>query len=664
MFRSDYDAQNGATQLLRWNIIARENSQVVIMPTNYWYTILVSAAVTVVVFLHNFGYPFDREPGSSTTTQPVIIHVNPAGDDAQEGTPDRPVATPIRALELALASRLMLGPQGDITILFADGRYYLPSPLFITAQHAPGPGKLRFRAANPGQAILSGGRPIMGWQTAGEYWQADVTPVDGEPWFFRELFVNGQRAVRARTPNEGFFRIDRPGLDRRTSLFIRREHAEAFPQNIVGIEFIYLHDWSTSRVIVESFNRDTLEVRFSQKIGCSAKHYEIGNWPNARYFLENSPAFMDRSGEWYLDSEAHRVLYRPREGESLENMHAVAPVLDRLVVMSGDPQTGARIRAVEWEGIVFEHCRFDLPTAGYAAGQATIYEPRRDPNSPTREMIPAAITLDLCEDCSFTRCEFRHLGGSGVWFRRECRQCLVKESQFWDISGNGINIGETLTRPIGEAAPHWISPYQNGCTWGIRVEDCVVRECGVQFLEGVGIWIGLSPGNTITHNEIAHLPYTGISVGWSWNDQPTGCGDNLISHNHIHHCMLILHDGGGIYTLGRQPETKLIQNVIHDIPPNEDGAESNGIFMDEGSSDILVQGQTIFRIGRSPLRFHRALEITLRENHLICLPGVPPYRYNRTDPQTLRFENDKVEESAEWQAPEGLLQTVGPRVAF
>lgn len=634
------------------------------MATHHRRTTPIATGLLVLFFLRAVAFPFPSEPPSSTGVESVTIHVSPAGDDGAAGTPDRPVATPLRALALALESRLALGPKHDITIVLGDGTYYLTSPLLVTARHAPGPGKLGFRAANPGKAVLSGGQPITGWQAVGELWRADVPPLHGKPWSFRELFVNGQRAIRARMPNEGFFRIDRAGPDRRTSLFIRREHAEAFPQNVLGVEFVYLHDWSTSRVLVDAFDRDTLEVRFSQKVGCSAKHYEIGNWPHARYFLENSPAFLDRAGEWYFESKAHRVFYRPRDGESLEGVEAVVPVLDRLVVMSGDPQTGARVRAVEWDGIVFEHCRFDLPAAGYAAGQATIYEPRRDSNSGTREMMPAAITLDLCENCSFTRCEFRHLGASGLWFRRECRECLVKQCRFRDISGNGINIGETLTRPVGDAASNWVSPYQNGCTWGIRVEDSVIRECGVQFLEAVGIWIGLSPGNTVTYNELANLPYTGISVGWSWNDKPTGCRDNLIGYNHIHHCMLILHDGGGIYTLGRQPGTKLLHNVIHDIPPNEDGAESNGIFMDEGSSDILVQGQTIFRVARSPLRFHRALEITLRENHLICLPGVPPYRYNRTDPQTLKFENDKVEESPEWQVPEELLRTVGPRAAF
>jgi len=590
----------------------------------------------------------------------ITIHVSPQGNDANSGKADAPVATLARAMDLVRDVRRNTGGNDDIHVLLAEGIYRIAEPVVISPEHAPGPGKLVIRGEQGKKVVISGGRIISGWRKVGNRFEAVIPEVAQGEWDFRELFVNGRRATRARSPNGKFVRIDKAGPDRRTSLYVYPQDAGIFKADLSTAEFVYLHDWSTSRVRIAGFDPATLEVKFSQVVGCSAPHYAIGNWPHARYFVENSEDFLDVPGEWFLSEEIGKLTYLPQDGENVDTLEAVAPVASALLNVSGDFQSGKSVTNLIAEGIIFEHCRFDLPAAGYASGQATVYEPRVE-GQPGREIMPAAVTFDLARNCQLVGCGFRHLGCSGLWFRRQCRECVVEQCVFEDISGNGVNIGETTTRPKSDTLGDWASSYDNGCTWGIELRDSRIVNCGAQFYEAVGVWIGLAARNVVEHNEIAHLPYTGVSVGWSWNDSPTGCRDNIISRNHIHHCMLILHDGGGIYTLGRQPGTKLLANVIHDIPPNEDGAESNGIFMDEGSSDILVEGQTIFNTGRSPLRFHRALELTLRKNTLVCLPGVPPYRYNRTDPKTLRFEGDNVIEADNWSPPQPLVESVGVR---
>lgn len=589
-----------------------------------------------------------------------VIHVSTGGDDSNNGTAESPVASLPRAVELVRQMRRQLGGGPDIRVAVQAGVYRLRQPISLGAAECPGPGALVFAAVGPGPVVVSGGRPITDWRESNGRWTAQTASATGERRSFRELFVNGRRAIRARTPNDGFRRVDRSGEDRRTSLFIYADDAALFSGDLSQAEFVYFHDWSTSRVKIAGFDPGTLEVRFSQVVGCSAPHYAICNWPHPRYYLENGRDMLDAPGEWLLDESSGLVSYIPLPGEKLSEIEATVPEATALLVVSGDPATGKPVRNLVVEGITFAHCRWDLPEAGYASGQASVYEPRL-PERPGRELLPAAVTLDYAENCVFRHCRFTQLGGSGLWLRRQVRDCGVERCEFTDISGNGVNIGETVTRPMEEAGSAWSSPYGNACSFGNRVADCRVVGCGKQFYEAVGIWVGLSAGNVVEHNEVADLPYTGISVGWSWNDSLTGCRDNRVVANHIHHCMLVLHDGGGIYTLGRQPGTVLDANLIHDIPPNEDGAESNGIFMDEGSSDILVTRQIIYGTGRSPIRFHRALEVTLRGNRLICLPGVPPFRYNRTDPATLVFEENEVIEAASWEPPDDVRASAGPR---
>jgi hypothetical protein len=113
----------------------------------------------------------------------------------------------------------------------------------------------------------------------------------------------------------------------------------------------------------------------------------------------------------------------------------------------------------------------------------------------------------------------------------------------------------------------------------------------------------LARDTRIANNEIANHPYTGVSVGWMWNPTATPAGGNIVSQNHIHHVMQVLSDGGGIYTLGRQPGTRLVENVIHDVPLNVGRAEPNGMFLDEGSDQIEIVGNVIYGTDRSPLRY-------------------------------------------------------------
>jgi hypothetical protein len=268
-------------------------------------------------------------------------------------------------------------------------------------------------------------------------------------------------------------------------------------------------------------------------------------------------------------------------------------------------------------------------------------------------MIPAAVVLDLAEQCRFVDCRFAHLGGSGLWFRQTCIDNRVERCRFDDISGNGLNIGETHTRKLPAATViKRPDPLPDLCCRRNRVTDCLLENCGAQFFGAVGLWIGIAAENEIAHNELRNLPYTGVSVGWMWNTSPSGCRANVVRNNHIHHVMQVLSDGGGIYTLGRQPGAALRNNRIHDVPLNAGRAESNGIFMDQGSSEILVQGQVIYGTERSPIRFHQAAGVTLKDNVLVTRPGVPPLRYNRADPATMTFAGNKVIETDRWTPPD------------
>ena len=108
------------------------------------------------------------------------------------------------------------------------GTYFLDAPFVLTpedsgAAEAP----VVYEAAAGEKPLLSGGRRFAGWKDvtvdAKPLWSVDLPDVREGKWYFRQLWVNGRRAVRARGPNHGFHEVaglpdgpPEPGQDRFT----------------------------------------------------------------------------------------------------------------------------------------------------------------------------------------------------------------------------------------------------------------------------------------------------------------------------------------------------------------------------------------------------------------------------------------------------------------
>lgn len=586
----------------------------------------------------------------------VDLHVAPGGSDEAAGGAAAPLATPRAALD-RMPELARQSPHAVVRVLLRAGTYRIDRPLVIERKHVPSRGSLTFTAEG-GRAVLSGGQAITGWQVGDDgSWSATIPDAVNGKWKFRELLVNGRRRGRARHPNAGYLRIDKAFDDKRSGFTFQ---AGDLPKNWTGGgELVFLHDWSTSRVPVRQVEHDSGRLTAAFPIGNRADHYKIDHFePHPRYYIENHAAFLDAPGEWLLGDDGV-LTYRPRADEKPESTEVVAPRAEALLIVSGDDE--GPVRNVHFQGIHFEHCAWQLPEQGFAASQATAYEQRGEQrHGGGRNFVPAAIQFENAGNCSISRARISHLGTSGVQFGSRTRNCRLEDCVLDDISGNGVNLGEDSRRTVS-GRPWWQATPEQAAAGSI-VRHNRIERCGQQFYGAVAVWVGLGREMQITHNEISHHPYTGVSLGWMWNPTPTPAGENLVANNHIHHVMQVLSDGGGIYTLGRQPGTKLIGNVIHDVPLNAGRAESNGMFLDQGSDQIEISGNTIYGVERSPLRFHQALQMTVRDNTLV-LPNseTPAVRYNRTEPETIRLIGNRIAPSHEFDASQVALPVVGPR---
>jgi len=353
-----------------------------------------------------------------------------------------------------------------------------------------------------------------------------------------------------------------------------------------------MNRWVESRLPV-------MGVDSAQRVFRFAKRSVFQLAPGDPYYVENIFEALDEPGEWFLEKQTGRLYYLPRPGERWEELEAIAPVLVQVMRLEGAPSgstnrtQAALIRGITFRGLTFCHTEWCFPE-GFSSGKdrpnvAPAPEPNVGGFAQAAVGVPAAVWAEGARECVFERCRFLHLGTYGLELSQGCQSNRLAQCEFADLGAGGLKLGETVLR--AEPARQ---------TRGNEITDCHIHDGGLLFASAVGIWVGHSPDNRIVHNSIHDWYYTGISIGWSWGYGRAMASNNLVEFNEVHHIGVksdgdgpILSDMGGIYTLGLQPGTKIVNNVWHDIAAIRYGGW--GIYFDEGSSGILAISNVVYR---------------------------------------------------------------------
>jgi hypothetical protein len=467
------------------------------------------------------------------------------------------------------------GSAEPVTVLIHGGTYLLSEPFVLTPEDS----NVTY-AAYPGERpIISGGRRITGWQKGkGSVWTAPA------PFYFRQMFVSGRRAQRARTPNNGFYRIDGPSSqDKPFLLKFRGEDIRSSWADRGDVEVIALLAWAEIRMPIVAVDAGAHTARLTGDPRPSNKEVD------ARYWIENAPDALDSAGEWYLDRKTNTVSYWPVAGEDLTRDEVIAPALQQLVKLDGKPESGQMVRNVAFRGIEFRHTDWSMASGGYADTQAAIE-------------AASAFEAVGAEGVTIEHCVFTQAGGYAIWFGRGSKRNQVLATEIYDMGGGGIKIGETTQRSNdGERN------YEH------TLSDNDIHNLGSVYPAAVGIWIGQSGNNTVSHNHVHNLFYTAISVGWTWGYGATLCKGNTIEYNHLHHIgQNMLSDMGAIYTLGVQPGTTIRNNLIHDVWAFTYGGW--GIYPDEGSSGMTIENNIVYRTKSAGFHQHYGQENMVRNN--------------------------------------------------
>jgi parallel beta-helix repeat protein len=543
-------------------------------------------------------------------TNSTVYYVSPTGNDNWTGTradsiagkADGPFASLPKALSTARSTRAR--KSGPIRIELRGGVYQITKPVELGSEDS----NLTIKAYKREKPILSGGVPIRNWSvTTGGGWEAHapngVTPVS--------IFVNGERRHRP-TPSEAPYVIDE-ALPRTADCKDKGSDTFKFVAgdlkpnwyHLQDVEVKTIHIWGASRLRIKSINPETHTVTFT-----GSTRYDAG-WATFekgyRYTVENVREAM-RPGDFYVDSISKILSYMPIKEETPTKTEVIVPITEQLIVLN-------QVNNVIFDGITFQNTCYQTPTDGRNFPQADAD-------------LSGMIKATACDNVKIQNCKLRNGDIYGIDLGKGCRNCTVENCQITDLGAGGIRIGSFEYEPDESRVAGYNTIRNNLLARLDRVHPA-----------GIGVFIGHSPYNKVEHNDIEDLFYTGISIGWSWGYGNSNSHHNRIAYNHISKIgQGLLSDMGGIYLLGVAPGTVIENNLIHDVVSYSYGGW--GIYLDEGSSNVKVQNNVVYRTKSSGFHQHYGKENEIRNNVFAFGGEAQLMRSREEEHQSFVFENN------------------------
>lgn len=526
---------------------------------------------------------------------------------APTGRGNGPLATVEEATRRAYAKAAGLAEAKDrdfVHVWLRGGTYRRTEP-WVVRPHGT-PVQVRFLAYPGEQPVISGSQVITGWTPTTvngvPAWKTTVPEARDGSWVFTQLYVDGRARPRPRLPKSvnrllengepippddpDFFYHFQPGTPTgpgmRTFVY-RAGDIDPNWHDLGHVDVVAMDKWYDERSPIQSVDPTarTCTVAF--------RPYHPKEWGLRYYYVENVFEALTEPGEWYLDRRTGEVFYIPLPGETPDGVTISAPRVRHLLTVEGTSEEP--VENVTFADLTFEHTSWDY----------WVQPPWQDGQSAANTV--GAVVFREARNCTFTGCTIRFVGEYGLALEEGCQRLAVTHNDIGWTGSGGIKMASNRGYPgVAEAR-----------TGHNQITDNHIHHTGRVFHLGAGILARDTFGNTISHNHIHDLYYTGISVGWGWTFEDNPARDNVVEYNHIHDLSKgpLLSDLGGIYTLSSQPGTRVAYNYIHDIHANNYGA--HGLYPDEGSSFMRFESNVVHD-AETGLFLHFGAENVVRNN--------------------------------------------------
>lgn len=554
------------------------------------------------------------------------IYVSLQGNDKNPGTKEAPFYTLNRAIKQAREWRRLNRPEvaGGIYIRLEEGVYAQRNSLFLRPEDSGTPDSPTVICAVDGaHPVISGGVAVTGWKRGCNHpaipeklrqkiWSAEAPLIGNRRVETRQMWVNGHKVQRAaQFPDGGLEQmIDFNPEEQTITIPVSQNVNPKRLQNAGQLEMIVHQRWAIAILRVKSIDAKDGQavVRFHEP----ESHLEFAHpWPqpviggekgNSSFCLTNALELLDQPGEWFQEYPSGTIYYYPQAGENMETAEVIIPALETLVTIDGT--LSRPVKHIQFNGITFAHTSWMRPSfQGHVTLQGGFplldaYK-LQEPGLPEKAELEnqawiirpeTAIRLRGAEHIDFKHCTFRHLSSTGLDYEWAVTASSVEDCQFTDIGGTALLVGAFPDGGFETHVPFIPADVRELCSH-ITIRNNFISNVTNEDWGCVGIGAGYVRNMDISHNEVCHLNYSGICVGWGWTSLESGMCNNRIEANYVHHFARRLYDAGGLYTLSNQPGSVMRNNRIEHLieAPYATNDRAFYIYLDEATDGYTME---------------------------------------------------------------------------
>ena len=554
------------------------------------------------------------------------IYVSLQGNDKNPGTKEAPFNTLNRAIKQAREWRRLNRPEvaGGIYIRLEEGVYAQRNSLFLRPEDSGTPDSPTVICAVDGaHPVISGGVAVTGWKRGCNHpaipeklkqkiWSVEAPLIGNRRVETRQMWVNGHKVQRAaQFPDGGLERmIDFNPEEQTITIPVSQSVNSERLQNAGQLEMIVHQRWAIAILRVKSIDVKDGQavVRFHEP----ESHLEFAHpWPqpviggekgNSSFCLTNALELLDQPGEWFQEYPSGTIYYYPQASENMETAEVIIPTLETLVTIDGT--LSRPVKHIQFNGITFAHTSWMRPSfQGHVTLQGGFplldaYK-LQEPGLPEKVELEnqawitrpeTAIRVRGAEHIDFKHCTFRHLSSTGLDYEWAVTASSVEDCQFTDIGGTALLVGAFPDGGLETHIPFIPADVRELCSH-ITIRNNFISNVTNEDWGCVGIGAGYVRNMDISHNEVCHLNYSGICVGWGWTSLESGMCNNRIEANYVHHFARRLYDAGGLYTLSNQPGSVMRNNRIEHLieAPYATNDRAFYIYLDEATDGYTME---------------------------------------------------------------------------
>lgn len=554
------------------------------------------------------------------------IYVSLQGNDKNPGTKEAPFNTLNRAIKQAREWRRLNRPEvsGGIYIRLEEGVYAQRNSLFLRPEDSgTSDSPTVICAVDGAHPVISGGVAVTGWKRGCNHpaipeklrqkiWSAEAPLIGNRRVETRQMWVNGHKVQRAaQFPDGGLEQmIDFNPEEQTITIPVSQNVNPKRLQNAGQLEMIVHQRWAIAILRVKSIDVKDGQavVRFHEP----ESHLEFAHpWPqpviggekgNSSFCLTNALELLDQPGEWFQEYPSGTIYYYPQAGENMETAEVIIPALETLVTIDGT--LSRPVKHIQFNGITFAHTSWMRPSfQGHVTLQGGFplldaYK-LQEPGLPEKAELEnqawitrpeTAIRVKGAEHIDFKHCTFRHLSSTGLDYEWAVTASSVEDCQFTDIGGTALLVGAFPDGGFETHVPFIPVDVRELCSH-ITIRNNFISNVTNEDWGCVGIGAGYVRNMDISHNEVCHLNYSGICVGWGWTSLESGMCNNRIEANYVHHFARRLYDAGGLYTLSNQPGSVMRNNRIEHLieAPYATNDRAFYIYLDEATDGYTME---------------------------------------------------------------------------